>query len=147
MDVKTETDQRESESSTAETIADTEREPLPTDSMVTVPLSDLHSPREPDSTHRLSVPLDSPVEKGSEPTAIDDNIIPKDNNHDIKEDSSTYAATRKSCSSSGSRKSSENALSGSGGNSTQMVDWEALERNEELEPKTNATDEVSFFFN
>ncbi|KAK2795135.1 hypothetical protein FQN51_000554 [Onygenales sp. PD_10] len=117
-----------------------DREPLPTDSMVTVPLSDApFSPRTPDSTNRASKLFPCAIEE-----AAHDNVEPEAtspaNAETPKRASKNRSDSVGSSSSRGSRNSdgSNGEESESGENS---VDWGELEKTEQLESKSDPGDE------
>lgn len=92
--------------------------PLPTDSMITVRLSD---------AQLLNEPLSVDEEKTDSSAVDSDAVMP------------THASTGSSISRTSSRASSRSSELSSISNS---VDWEGLEKTEEQEVKDDATDEV-----
>lgn len=96
-----------------------ENVPLPTDSMITVRLSD--------------------AELQTEPIPADDSASVSYANTVVSEQDAHHSTTS-SVSRSSSHSSRRSSLSSSAANS---VDWEGLEKTEEQEVKDDATDEVS----
>lgn len=117
-----------------------DRDPLPTDSMVTVPLSD----RQTDSTvsdNDTTLPAEefaSPIES---PTSVeaDDNEVPKtEERSESRRTSDSKPSVKSRPSSQCTENSEKRASSDSNG-----VDWAGLERTERIESKADGTDAVS----
>lgn len=129
-------------------IASTEEvlSPVTTDSMVTVPLSDRQSiPNETSyDSHTVDIPETPVEEKGEGESHVEEDgdgldVTPK--NDSIFKTSSEQDGRRESVSSTDSQ-SVRNSHDPVSPVESDGVDWEKLDRTEELEPRNEATDEV-----
>ncbi|KAL2361803.1 hypothetical protein RJZ56_005293 [Blastomyces dermatitidis] len=133
-------DMPESSIEARSSLASDSREPQPTDSMVTVPLSDASfGPKTTDSVSRTSAVFSSPVVEDPEDIAEGESIVPP-NEDTPRRHSNVRSGSTGSSSSTGSRSSG-----GSSGPESQEgsehVDWRELEKTEQLESKSDPGDE------
>lgn len=135
-------DFQDSSGETMSSLTSVSRELQSTDSMVTVPLSDVSfGPKTTDSVCRTSTLLSSPIVEEPQDIVEGEGIVPPNEDTPQRRSNNQSGSTRSSSSTS-SRSSRGSSEPGSREGSEQ-VDWRELEKTEQLESKSDPGDEVS----
>ncbi|KKZ61871.1 hypothetical protein EMCG_03661 [[Emmonsia] crescens] len=133
-------DSLDSPGETRSSLASVSREPQPTDSMVTVPLSDVSfGSKTTDSVSRSSTVFSSPIVEDPQDIGDGESIVPPDEDTPRRQSNNRSRSTGSS-SSTGSRSSGGSNGPGSQDGS-ERVDWRELEKTEQLESKSDPGDE------
>ncbi|QSS48674.1 EVI5-like protein [Histoplasma capsulatum var. duboisii H88] len=133
-------DFQDSSGETMTSLTSVSRELQSTDSMVTVPLSDVSfGPKTTDSVCRTSTVLSSPIVEEPQDIVEGEGIVPPNEDTPQRRSNNQSGSTRSSSSTS-SRSSGGSSEPGSREGSEQ-VDWRELEKTEQLESKSDPGDE------